>query len=148
MEIRIRPVEEKDFSQWLRLRQLLWDELNEQEHREEMHQIYGNPDTQLVLVAECETGEIVGFLEASIRPFAEDCVTDKVGYLEGWFVKPEFRKKGIGRALVEEAEDWARSHGCMEMASDSEISNELSILVHSRLGYKETSCLVHWRKEL
>jgi len=148
VELTIRPVEEKDFVQWLRLRKLLWDQLSEQEHREEMQGIYENPETQLVLVAELENGRIVGFLEASIRPFAEDCSTDHVGYLEGWFVEPGFRKKGIGRALVEEAEEWARSRGCTEMASDSEIGNELSIIVHSRLGYTQTSCLIHWKKEL
>ncbi len=148
VELKIRLVEEKDFAQWLRLRKFLWDQLTEEEHLEEMRGIYHNPETQLVLVAELENGKIVGFLEASIRPFAEDCLTDRVGYLEGWFVEPEFRKKGIGRALVEEAEEWARSHGCTEMASDSEVGNELSIIVHSRLGYTETSCLIHWRKEL
>jgi aminoglycoside 6'-N-acetyltransferase I len=145
---RIRRVEEKDFLEWLQLRRLLWDELTDEEHREEMLDIFSHPETQLVLVAEMENRRLVGFLEASIRPFVEDCQTDHVGYLEGWFVEAEFRRGGVGGELVRAAEKWARTRGCVEMASDSEIGNDLSVEAHLHLGYTETSRLVHWRKEL
>jgi len=147
-KFRVRPLEEKDFPEWLRLRKLLWDEVTDEEHGEEMLDIFEHYETQLVLVGETENNHLVGFLEASIRPFVEDCVTDHVGYLEGWFVEPEFRQHGVGRELVRAAEKWARGKGCIEMASDSEIGNDLSVKAHSNLGYTETSRLVHWRKEI
>jgi aminoglycoside 6'-N-acetyltransferase I len=148
-KFRVRLLEERDLQEWLRLRKLLWDGVSEEEHREEMLDIFEhNDDTQLVIVSETERGNLVGFLEASIRPFVEDCVTDHVGYLEGWFVEPEYRQHGVGRELVRNAEKWARGKGCVEMASDSEIGNDLSVKAHSKLGYTETSRLVHWRKEL
>ncbi|MCA1623650.1 MAG: GNAT family N-acetyltransferase [Acidobacteria bacterium] len=145
---RVRPIEEKDISEWFRLRKLLWDESSDDEHKTEMLGIYANKETQLVLVAEISDGKLVGFLEASIRPFVEDCHSDHVGYLEGWFVVPEYRKQGIGRKLVKAAESWARVKGCEEMASDSEIGNNLSLVAHLNLGYEETSRLVHLRKDL
>jgi Sortase and related acyltransferases len=145
---RVRPVEEKDFLEWLNLRRLLWDEAADEEHREEMIDIFSHPETQLVLVAEQDNGRLIGFLEASIRPFVEDCVTDHVGYLEGWYVEEEFRRRGVGAELVRAAERWARSRGCTEMASDSEIGNEVGAMAHQELGYTETSRLVHWRKDL
>lgn len=144
----IRPIQEKDFSEWLRLRKLLWDESTLDEHREEMIDIIEHFETQLVLVVEVVNNRLVGFLEASIRPFVEDCHTDHVGYLEGWFVESDYRRKGIGRMLVKKAEDWARSKGCEEMASDSEIGNDLSLQAHLRFGYEETSRLIHLRKDL
>jgi uncharacterized protein (TIGR02246 family) len=49
-----------------------------------------------VLLAEDAAG-ILGFAEVSIRPYAEGCSTDRVGYLEGWFVRPEARRRGVGR---------------------------------------------------
>jgi aminoglycoside 6'-N-acetyltransferase I len=147
-KFRVRPLEEKDFQEWFRLRKLLWDEVTDEEQREEMLDIFEHTDTQLVLVVETGRGNLVGFLEASIRPFVEDCRTDHVGYLEGWFVEPEFRRHGVGRELVRKAENWARGKGCIEMASDSEIDNDLSVKAHSKLGYTETSRLIHWRKEL
>lgn len=144
----IRRVEQTDLEEWFRLRKLLWDRLSDREHQAEMIDIYEHTDTQLVLVADVGNGKLAGFLEASIRPFVEDCHTDHVGYLEGWFVEPEFRRYGIGRKLVRGAEDWARRKGCTEMASDAEVGNDLSLRAHLSLGYKETSRLVHLRKDL
>lgn len=145
---RVRSLVRTDASEWFRLRKLLWDESSDDEHRTEMLEIYSHPETQLVLVAETDYGKLVGFLEASIRPFVEDCHTDHVGYLEGWFVEQNYRKNGIGRKLVRAAENWARSKDCTEMASDSEVGNDPSLAAHQSLGYEETSRLVHLRKDL
>src|SRR4051812_35177681 len=112
----VRPLRESDLNEWYRLRQMLWDATAEQDHKTEMLDIIENPESQLILVAEVDSGKLVGFLEASIRPFVEDCHTDAVGYLEGWFVEPQFRHSGIGRQLVKSAENWARRRGCTEMA--------------------------------
>jgi len=144
----VRPLRENDLNEWLRLRRLLWDENDNEDHRSEMLEIMHHPESQFVVVADDGTGRLIGFLEASIRPFVEDCETDHVGYLEGWFVEAEHRRKGIGRELVAAAEQWARQSGCTEMASDAEVGNECGIMSHTSLGYKETSRLVHLRKEL
>jgi aminoglycoside 6'-N-acetyltransferase I len=146
--ISIRPVEEADLSEWFRLRRLLWDATDDDDHRAEMLDILDHPETQLVLVADGMNGNLSGFLEASIRPFVEDCSSENVGYLEGWYVDTAHRRRGLGRRLVTAAENWARSRGCTEMASDAELGNEMSLAAHTRLGYEETSRLVHLRKEL
>ena len=91
---------------------------------------------------------MAGFLEASIRSHVEDCDTENVGYLEGWYVDEPHRQMGIGGGLVKAAEDWARNKGCNEMASDAEVGNTVSLEAHAKLGYTETSRLVHLRKEL
>jgi aminoglycoside 6'-N-acetyltransferase I len=147
-QVTVRPLRETDLGEWLRLRKLLWDETGEDDHKSEMLDILDHYDSQYVLFAESGPGRLVGLLEASIRPYVEDCETDHVGYLEGWYVEPEFRKQGIGRELVRQAETWARERGCTEMASDAEIGNDLSLEAHLNLGYTETSRLVHLRKEL
>jgi aminoglycoside 6'-N-acetyltransferase I len=147
-QVTVRPLRETDVDEWFRLRKLLWDATGDDDHRSEMIDILEHPDSQLVLFADAGSGRLVGLLEASIRPYVEDCETDHVGYLEGWFLEPEFRKQGIGRELVRQAEDWAHEKGCTEMASDAEIGNDLSLAAHLKLGYKETSRLVHLRKEL
>jgi len=143
----VRPLEERDLNEWFRLRHLLWDATAEDDHKSEMLDIIEHAESQLVLVAE-NGGNLVGFLEASIRNFAEDCETDHVGYLEGWFVDPAFRRRGIGGDLVRMAEMWAREKGCSEMASDAELGNEPGLAAHQKLGYSETSRLIHFRKEL
>lgn len=147
-EITIRPLEETDLGEWLRLRQLLWDGSDEDDQKTEMVEIIEDPESQFVAVADRGNRELVGFLEASIRSHVEDCETENVGYLEGWFVDENYRQHGIGGRLVNLAEQWAKQRGCTEMASDAEIGNTVSLTAHARLGYEETSRLVHLRKEL
>ena len=141
-------MQERDLNEWFRLRKLLWDATSDEDHQSEMLDIIAHSDTQLVLVADPGDGGLTGFLEVSIRQFVEDCDTDHVGYLEGWFVDESARRNGIGRELVRNAEIWAKRKGCTEMASDAELGNEVSLNAHSSLGYNETSRLVHLRKEL
>jgi aminoglycoside 6'-N-acetyltransferase I len=91
---------------------------------------------------------VVGLAELSIRACAEGCRSNRVLYLEGWFVEPEARGAGVGRALVAAAEDWGRSRGCQEFASDSRLDNETSAAAHRRLGFTEVGLVRCFRKEL
>jgi aminoglycoside 6'-N-acetyltransferase I len=144
----IRPFCEDDLGEWFRLRSQLWDETPEEDHKGEMMDIMENSDTQFVGVADVGGGRLAGFIEASIRPYVDDCASENVGYLEGWYVEAPYRGQGIGSKLVGSSEEWARSRGCIEMASDSEVDNAESIAAHDELGYEETSRLVHFRKDL
>ena len=101
-----------------------------------------------VVVAERPAGGLCGFVEASIRPFADNCATRPVGYIEGWYVDPDVRRQGIGKKLVEAAEHWAAAQGCREMASDALLENTVSHEAHKALGFEESERLVHFRKRL
>jgi aminoglycoside 6'-N-acetyltransferase I len=107
-KFRVRQLEEKDIDQWAKLRQHLWDGLSDEENSVKMTGNYEHSDTQLALVSESSEGNLIGFLEASVRPFFEDCHSENVGYLEGWWIEPDYRRNGIGRNLVSAAEQWAR----------------------------------------
>src|SRR5688500_6475615 len=109
VEFTIRSLAESDLGEWLRLRSMLWDESSEENHKAEMVDIIEHSDSQFVAVADLGGGRLAGFLEASIRQHVEDCETENVGYLEGWFVEPQHRQSGIGAGLVAYAEDWARA---------------------------------------
>ena len=93
-------------------------------------------------------GGLCGLLEAAIRPCTVNGELRRIGYIEGWFVDADVRRQGIGRLLVNAAEEWARSQGCKEIHSDAELSNELSHAAHQSLGYAEVGRLVHFRKSL
>ncbi|GAB4453730.1 MAG: GNAT family N-acetyltransferase [Anaerolineales bacterium] len=142
----IRPATPADYPQWLALRLALWDDNTEAEMLAEMHALLTDPE-QAVFLAE-ENGALIGFAEVSLRKYADGCDSSPVGYLEGWYVAPEHRRSGIGGALVRAGEDWARERGCREMASDTWLENEISILAHLQLGYIEAERLVHFTKYL
>lgn len=145
--IQIRPLEETDKPAWLRLRLGLWDDPLEV-HEAEMAEILDNFETSPVWVAVRPEGGLCGLLECSIRQAAEGCVTDKIGYLEGWYVDEDIRRQGIGGRLVAAAEAWAVEQGCTEMASDTTPQYPLSPQAHARLGYKEVQRTIHFRKLL
>ena len=101
-----------------------------------------------VFLVETADERLVGFLEAAQRKYADGCDTSPVGYIEGWYVEPDVRRAGVGRALVQAAEDWARQLGLHEMASDCLIDNQISYNAHTSLGYEEVERLIHFRKRL
>jgi aminoglycoside 6'-N-acetyltransferase I len=133
---------------WLRLRELLWPATPKEELSADRREILAGPARNAVFVARLEGGELVGFVEAALRDWAEGCSTRPVGYVEGWYVAPSHRRRGIGRRLVEAAEQWARSRGCTEMGSDAEVSNTLSHRAHAALGYAEVERVVAFAKKL
>jgi aminoglycoside 6'-N-acetyltransferase I len=135
----------------LKLRQALWPESCEAEHREEIDRFFaGVPSYGLraVLMAEDDRGRVVGFAELSLRQYAEGCRSSPVAYLEGWYVVPEARRQGVGRALVVSAEAWGRAQGCTEFASDTPLDNEVSAAAHRALGFVEVGIVRCFRKDL
>ena len=145
----VRPLRETDLEEWLRLRKKLWDETGDDDQRSEMVDILDHFDeSQYVLFAQTGDGQLAGFLEVSIRPFVEDCHTDHVGYLEGWYVEAAWRRRGVGKALVTAAEAWARAQGCTEFASDALLDNKISEAAHLALGFEETEQIRCFKKNL
>jgi aminoglycoside 6'-N-acetyltransferase I len=101
-----------------------------------------------IFVVERPGGTLAGFVEVGERAYADGCVTSPVGYIEAWYVDPDIRNHGYGRALLETAEAWARARGRREMASDARLDNEASQRAHERSGYHEVDRAVQYRKSL
>ena len=153
MEIRVRPGEPLDREQLSLMRLALWPDLSVDEDRQELDAaLSGKPMGTMpltILVAETGDGDLVGFVEVGLRSHADGCDTSvPVGFVEGWFVSELHRRKGVGAKLLAAAEDWARGHGCIEMASDTWLDNDESQRVHEALGFVVVDRCVHYRKAL
>lgn len=131
------------------MRQALWPSA-EGEHRGEVAAYFAgersNPAE--VLIACDDAGRARGFVELSIRPYAEECYSGRVAYLEGWYVEPAHRRAGVGAALVEAAAAWGRAQGCTEMASDTALDNSGSAAAHRATGFAETGRIICFRRAL
>ncbi len=148
MSVIIRPASGADVAQWLSLRRALWPKCPLRDHKKEMAEILKDAKNQPAWVAETISGELVGFLEVSVRNYADGAGRQNVGYLEGWYVKPRYRKKGAGRTLVKIAEEWAVRRGFTHMGSDTWLGNHQSHRAHLALGYREVGRDVHYVKKL
>jgi aminoglycoside 6'-N-acetyltransferase I len=152
-DICIRLAQLSDRDQLVRLREALWPTSSAEEHAGELTLILEGkaPVTMplIILVAEASNRVLAGFLEVNLRSHADGCNPSRpVGYIEGWYVAENHRHRGIGRKLVDAAEEWARSQGCVEIGSDTWVDNEVSQRAHEALGYEVVDRCVHYRKTL
>lgn len=91
----------------------------------------------------------VGFAHVSLRvDYVEGTHSSPVGFLEGIFVLPDYRNQGIARNLLVACEQFAKSKGCSEFASDCELTNQDSILMHQCLGFEEMNRIVCFKKDI
>jgi aminoglycoside 6'-N-acetyltransferase I len=147
----IRPVEPSDATEWLRMRMALWPDDPDKEANEIAHFLAvpprpALPTLQAAFVCPRPDSGLCGLVEVSIHRTAPGCQTDRIGYLEAWYVDPDWRGQGVGRALVERAEAWAKAKGCREMASDTTPFYPLSPAAHEGLDYQEVER--YFRKDL
>jgi aminoglycoside 6'-N-acetyltransferase I len=140
-QVVIRRAELRDISELAELFNSLWPKDDVAEHAQELAALLaGNfPETLpvVVLLAQELGGRIVGFIEVDLRSHADGCDPSRpVGYIEGWYVAPPYRRRRVGTSLVAAAEDWARNQGCTEMASDAWLDAVHSQLAHEALGFE------------
>jgi aminoglycoside 6'-N-acetyltransferase I len=145
----IRKACPKDAAAWVRMRCALWPK-PEAIHRKDTHRFFKelSQEPLEVFFAIDRNSEPIGFIELSIRPYADGCTSDRVAYIEGWYTIPKMRGLGVGAALITKAEQWAVANKCLELASDTEIANTTAAKAHKGVGFSETGRIVCFKKVL
>ena len=93
--------------------------------------------------------EIAGFISLSLRnDYVEGTESNPVGYIEGIYIKNEYRNRGIARELIEFAKEWSKDRGCREMASDCLLDNLDSLAFHTSVGFKEANRIICFTMKL
>lgn len=91
----------------------------------------------------------VGFAYCQLRhDYVEGTNTTPVGYLEGIFVRENYRNKGYACELLTECEKWAKNMGCKEFASDCEIENDSILRFHKAMNFTEANRIFCFTKKL
>jgi aminoglycoside 6'-N-acetyltransferase I len=94
-------------------------------------------------------GLYVGFIHLAIRnDYVEGAENNQTAYLEALYIKDNFRNLGIAKRLLEKGEEWAKSKGLTQIASDTEIDNLISIEFHNKVGFIEANRIVCFIKNL
>lgn len=145
----IRRATEHDLEGWLALRRALWPEQPEQYIQSEVIPMFTSPTEFALLAFAPDAGNVpVGLIEICVRPHAPGSNYQPVPYVEAWYVVPAYRQRGIGRALLEEAEAWARAAGYTALASDTTDDYPISPAAHAALGFHVVEVEYHFYKRL
>lgn len=119
------------------------------EHLPEMQDCCEQAERYAQFVAYSDAGEPQGLVEIALRSdYVNGTDSSPVGFIEGVYVRPRFRRLGIAARLMQTAQQWAREQGCTEMASDAALDNTTSHAMHLALGFEETERVVYFRKPL
>lgn len=144
----IRRADIKDLGKVSQLANLLWSGSSYAELMEQMEKTLQR-STEAVFLA--FMGEYpIGFAQCALRYDYVEGTSGygNVGYLEGLYVRENYRNRGVARALVGYCEDWARGNRCVEFASDCEIDNLDSYNFHLKLGFNEANRIICFVKRL
>lgn len=146
MQLEITLAARDDLEDWVWLRSQLFPDLSEAEQRAELETFLSLQEYH-GWIARAD-GRAVGFAEASIRPYANGCESQPVPFLEGVYVEPAQRQRGIGGHLVAAIVAWARGQGYSELGSDVDIANLISQAAHRSWGFEERETVVYYRRRL
>ncbi|NLM37332.1 MAG: GNAT family N-acetyltransferase [Firmicutes bacterium] len=101
-------------------------------------------DEHKVLVAEVD-GEIAGWVHAFLnRPLHKDTTVE----IAGLVVDQKYRRMGIGKRLLDAAEEWAKDRGCNQVTLVSNITREAAHQFYQAAGYQRTKTQYAFKKEL
>ena len=147
--MQIRETADANDPDWLKLRVAFIPELDPAEHPEFLRRFAAGSAGFTAFVAHGADGVALGFAEVSVRTeYVNGCRHRPALYLEGIYVDPRWRGRGVAHALCAAAGQWGRDRGCREFASDVYLEDKDSLAAHAHLGFAETERVVYFRKDL
>ncbi len=143
----IRKAAKTDMVSVAEMAVMMWDSHSVEELKGEFEQEIENKDC--VMYIYCIDNIPIGFAQCGLRhDYVEGTESRPVGYLEGIYVREEYRNKGYARELLAECEKWAKQKGCSEFASDCELNNDASLQFHMRVGFTEANRIICFTKRI
>lgn len=98
-----------------------------------------------VFVAEAADGTVAGWVATFVYRSVEAEARVEVS---GLVVDQLVRSQGIGRQLLERAEEWAREKGCRTIGLRTNVVRDRAHAFYERHGYQHTKTQRTYRKEL
>ena len=136
----VRAFTPADHAAWLGLRQALWLGSDATTRAAETGALLSEPRRfgalRYAVLLATDDARPVGFVEVSLRDDLPEFAGRAVGYVEGVYVAPAHRHRGLGRALIDAAAGWTQAQGAAELAADILPDNPESLDFHRRVGFR------------
>jgi len=143
----IEEINKDNFNEWLSMALALWPDNEENELMDEFHKMLSSKKEQAFIYKLDDV--YIGFINLSIRnDYVEGSNSTPVGYVEGIYVKPEYRNNGIAKELITKGEEWVKAKGCTQMGSDIEVDNDISYKFHKKVGFKVANRIICFIKDI
>lgn len=81
--------------------------------------------------------DIIGYIEAMVTERPPIHVNRRIGYIESLYVKPEYRRKGIGTDLWKLAYDWLKEKGIQIINLWVAFQNPIALEFWKKLDFRE-----------
>ena len=141
-------ISKDNFNEWLSMGLALWPH-HKKKGLEKVFRVELKSNKHKHFLAQNESGDYLGFINLALRhDYVQGSSSSPVGYVEGIFVKPKYRKQGVAKELVKQGEKWAKKQGCKELGSDAKLSNIGSQKFHKNLGFKKADVIVHYIRKI
>jgi aminoglycoside 6'-N-acetyltransferase I len=144
----ITKVTQDDFNEWLDLALELWPDYSAAEMQKILTTILQSPK-EAGFLAKDFNGRAIAFMNLSLRhDYVPDATQSPVAYVEGIYVKEEYRKQGVGTELIRYAEQWALEQECIELALDALLENTAGHEFYAKIGFREVERVVFFIKNV
>ena len=156
MRVNLRPMKETDTALirkltvdtgWNSLSEMDRKDLDKKEWIKNMEQVFEHftkQENSETYVAEDENHSFVGYLFVGE---SRNMMTGKTsGFIYDIFVKEELRGKGIGKMLVEKAENYCRDRGYSRLSLMVSAGNQPAVKLYASMGFKKDQ--IYMRKEV
>lgn len=137
----------------LALRRLLWPDCLEEEHQQELGAMLNGKHPMVpewpavVMVSESDSG-VVGYMEATLRPFVDGCREGPVGFIEGWYILDEHRESSSFELLLNGITLWTKANGGRELMCDVPTEEAELLAQHEASGFEKVQRMVMISKPL
>ncbi len=85
------------------------------------------------------SGKLVGFLHVRATRGAPFHAEDRIGFVDGVWIEPDHRRRGLSKRLLAEAELWCRSRRLGILEAGVVIANRDAVAAWEKLGFRMTA---------
>ncbi|MDR2612923.1 MAG: GNAT family N-acetyltransferase [Deltaproteobacteria bacterium] len=121
---------------WIRLNQIHFQNSPDFKHRYKDFTFQKRKQSLLSCASKGKLSITVAYDGSEKVGYCVSSIADNIGDIDSIYVKPGYRRRNIGSALVEKSLDWINSHQPTTVTIKVAIGNEEALAFYSNFGFR------------